>query len=106
MTCTIQSLSGAGKNRQIPAGFRPCPDSSAEQGLHVPPLRHVLSFVSRFWLCFATWAVCVHAANPPLESLFRGVENRYNKAQSMEVVFHESYTAPQRPRTTESGTLR
>jgi outer membrane lipoprotein carrier protein len=50
--------------------------------------------------------VCVHAANSPLEPLFHGVETRYNKAQSLQVAFHESYSAPQRPKTTESGTLR
>jgi outer membrane lipoprotein carrier protein len=50
--------------------------------------------------------VCASAANPPLEALFKGVENRYNRAQSLQVLFHESYSAPQRPKTTESGTLR
>ena len=51
-------------------------------------------------------SVCAFAAEPPLDSLFKGVENRYNRAQSLQVVFHESYSAPQRPKRTESGTLR
>jgi outer membrane lipoprotein carrier protein len=50
--------------------------------------------------------VCAYGANPPLGNLFKGVENRYNKAQSLQVFFHESYSAPQRPKRTESGTLR
>jgi outer membrane lipoprotein carrier protein len=50
--------------------------------------------------------VCARAANPPLDALFKGVETRYNRAQTLQVAFHESYTAPQRPKTSESGTLR
>jgi outer membrane lipoprotein carrier protein len=50
--------------------------------------------------------VCARAANSPLDAIFKGVETRYNRAQTLQVTFHESYTAPQRPRTTESGTLR
>ena len=71
----------------------------------MPPTR-VLLFVSPVWLCFATIVVSAYGANPPLDALFKGVENRYNKAQSLQVFFHESYSAPQRPKTTESGTLR
>jgi outer membrane lipoprotein carrier protein len=50
--------------------------------------------------------VCACCANPPLEALFKGVETRYNRAQSLQVFFHEAYSAPQRPKRTESGTLR
>jgi outer membrane lipoprotein carrier protein len=50
--------------------------------------------------------VCAHAANTPLDTLLKGVETRYNKAQTLEVLFHEGYTAPQHPKRTESGTLR
>ena len=62
--------------------------------------------MSRYWLCLTLFSVCACAANPPLDALFKGVENRYNKAQSLQVFFHESYSAPQRPKRTESGTLR
>jgi outer membrane lipoprotein carrier protein len=34
------------------------------------------------------------------------VETRYNHAQTLQVVFHEAYTGPGRPRRTESGTLQ
>lgn len=50
--------------------------------------------------------MCAHASAAPLEELFKGVEARYNKAQSLQVLFHESYSAPQRPKMMESGTLR
>ena len=50
--------------------------------------------------------MCAHAANTPLDTLLKGVETRYNKALTLEVLFHEGYTAPQHPKRTESGTLR
>jgi outer membrane lipoprotein carrier protein len=62
--------------------------------------------VSRNWLFLVAIQVCAFGANPPLDALFKGVEARYNHAQSLQVFFHESYTAPQRPKRTESGTLR
>lgn len=57
-------------------------------------------------LILALLAVCASAATPSVDTLLKGVENRYNRAQTLQVLFHEAYTAPQRPRTTESGTLR
>ena len=66
----------------------------------------VLYSVSRHWLFLAVIPVCAYAANSPLDALFKGVETRYNHAQSLQVFFHESYSAPQRPKRTESGTLR
>ncbi len=50
--------------------------------------------------------VSAWAAEPDLKSLLKTVENRYNRAQTLEVTFHEAYTGPGRPRQTESGTLR
>ena len=37
--------------------------------------------------------------------MLKAVETRYNHAQTLQVVFHEAYTGPGRPRRTESGTL-
>src|SRR5262249_51654736 len=65
-----------------------------------------LTDVSRIWLCFVTFVVCASGASAPLETIFKGVEARYNKAQSLQVLFHESFSAPQRPKMMESGTLR
>jgi outer membrane lipoprotein carrier protein len=57
-------------------------------------------------LLAALLAASAAAATPPLDTIFKAVENRYNRAQSLEVIFHEAFSAPQRPKTTESGTLR
>lgn len=57
----------------------------------------------RVILCAA--AVSAFATTPDLELLLKGVENRYNRAETLKVLFHEVYTAPQQPRRTESGTL-
>ena len=45
-------------------------------------------------------------ADTALESLLKGVETRYNKAKTLQVLFHEEYTPPGRPRRLESGTLQ
>jgi outer membrane lipoprotein carrier protein len=62
--------------------------------------------VSRFapWVCllFAPAAVC---AGPDLGALLKGVEDRYNRAQTLEVHFEQTYEAPQRAPKTESGDL-
>jgi outer membrane lipoprotein carrier protein len=44
-------------------------------------------------------------AEAPLDSTLKAVENRYNRAKSLQVLFREEYTPPGRPRRTESGTL-
>lgn len=40
-----------------------------------------------------------------LSGLLKSVEERYNRAQTLQVQFRESYTAPGRPTTMEAGTL-
>jgi len=54
----------------------------------------------------ALLAVSAFAADPALNTLLKGVESRYNKAKTLQVVFHEDYTPPGRPRRSESGTLQ
>ncbi len=49
--------------------------------------------------------MCTFAAEPGLDSLLKGVEQRYNRARTLEVLFHEAYTGPGQPRRTESGRL-
>ena len=39
------------------------------------------------------------------DSLLKGVETRYNRAKTLQVLFKESFTAPGRTRATESGIL-
>ena len=68
-----------------------------------------LIVVGRFCLATLALAVCapfLFPAPAPLAALFHGVESRYNHAQGLQVLFHESYTALSRPKRTESGTLR
>ena len=40
-----------------------------------------------------------------MASLLKAVENRYNRAQTLEVLFNESYSGPGQPRRVESGRL-
>jgi outer membrane lipoprotein carrier protein len=50
-------------------------------------------------------AVSAFAGDAALDTLLKGVEARYNKAKTLQVLFHEDYTPPGRPRRSESGTL-
>ncbi len=50
-------------------------------------------------------AVCAFGADAQLSSLLKGVEQRYNKAKTLQVLFKEVYTPPGKPRRTESGIL-
>jgi outer membrane lipoprotein carrier protein len=50
-------------------------------------------------------AVCAFAADAPLDTLLKGVEGRYNKAKTLQVLFKEEYTPPGHGRRTESGIL-
>jgi outer membrane lipoprotein carrier protein len=49
--------------------------------------------------------VSAFAADPGLDKLLKGVENRYNKAKTLQVLFSESYTPQGRASRSESGTL-
>ena len=73
--------------------------------LHVPPPSSVIPIVRpiRFLLCLLP--VSLIAATAGLGALLKSVETRYNRAQTLQVVFHETYTGPGEPRRTESGTL-
>lgn len=62
--------------------------------------------MSPFRPLIALIAVSAFAGDPALDTLLKGVENRYNKAKTLQVLFHEDYTPQGRPRRSESGTLR
>ncbi|HTP32432.1 MAG TPA: outer membrane lipoprotein carrier protein LolA [Candidatus Acidoferrales bacterium] len=51
-------------------------------------------------------AVSALAAETPLDTLLKSVEARYNKAKTLQVLFHEDYTPLGRPRRSESGLLQ
>ncbi len=50
-------------------------------------------------------AVSAFAADASLTRTLAAVENRYNSAATLQVLFHEDYTPPGRPHRSESGTL-
>ena len=50
-------------------------------------------------------AVPAFAGDPALDALLKGVETRYNKTKTLQVLFHEDYTPPGRAKRSESGTL-
>lgn len=45
------------------------------------------------------------AADPRLEELLHAVESHYNDAKTLQVLFQEDYTAPNKPRATDRGLL-
>jgi outer membrane lipoprotein carrier protein len=60
------------------------------------------------WVCLSlALGAClpVQAAEPDLNALLKGVEQRYNRAKTLEVHFVESYTVQGRARKSESGEL-
>ena len=50
-------------------------------------------------------AVSAFAGDAKLDGLLKSVESRYNRAKTLQVVFHEEYTPQGKPRRSESGTL-
>ncbi len=50
-------------------------------------------------------AVSAFAGDAALDTLLKGVEARYNKAKTLQVLFREDYTPPGRQRRSESGML-
>ncbi|SPE25682.1 Outer membrane lipoprotein carrier protein LolA [Candidatus Sulfopaludibacter sp. SbA3] len=54
---------------------------------------------------FGLLAVSAFAADPGLDDLLKSVENRYNHAKSLQVLFKEQYTLPGKATRTENGLL-
>ncbi len=73
---------------------------------HASPSSCVKPLVSLTRLWIALLAVPVFAADPGLDKLLKNVQNRYNKAKTLEVLFNESYTPQGKPARAESGTLQ
>ena len=63
------------------------------------------SYVRSFRLLIGLLAVSAFAGDASLDALLKGVETRYNKAKTLQVLFHEDYTPPGRAKRSESGTL-
>jgi outer membrane lipoprotein carrier protein len=58
-----------------------------------------------FRLLIGLLAVSAFAGDAALDALLKGVETRYNKARTLQVLFREDYTPPGRAKRTESGRL-
>jgi outer membrane lipoprotein carrier protein len=56
-------------------------------------------------MLLALWCALAGGQPANLDSLLHAVENRYNHAQSLSLVFTETYQAQKRAAQTESGTL-
>jgi outer membrane lipoprotein carrier protein len=55
------------------------------------------------WVCLVV--LPLEAADPNTTALLKGIEQRYNHAQTLQVQFSESYSVQGRPRKGESGAL-
>lgn len=64
-----------------------------------------MSHIWRWIPLLSVYAVASFAADPELSTLLKAVENRYNRARTLEVVFYEAFTGPGQPRRTETGRL-
>ena len=78
---------------------------SGKSRLHVWTVACVKAYVRAFCIIIGIAAVSALAADTPLDTLLKGVETRYNKAKTLQVLFHEEYTPPGRAKRSESGTL-
>lgn len=58
----------------------------------------------KFAILFA-FAASTLAADPGLDARLKALENRYNRAQTLQVHFTEGYTGPGQPERSESGML-
>lgn len=72
---------------------------------HVSRSACVKVTVSPYRLCIALVALSGFAAEPSTEALLKGVEARYNKAKTLEVLFNETYTPIGSPARAETGKL-
>ena len=63
-------------------------------------------FVTRIGISLAClWALPALAADAPLPAMLRSVENRYNRIQSLQVSFNQTYKGQGAQRKPESGVL-
>jgi outer membrane lipoprotein carrier protein len=73
--------------------------------LHERPPGDVSSDVTRFLVSLCLSVVCAWGAAPDTTELLKAVEARYNRAQTVQVLFEQTFTAQNRPQRTEAGEL-
>ncbi len=61
--------------------------------------------MSQLRLLIGLLTVSAFAADAKLETLLKGVETRYNRAKTLQVLFQEDYTPPSKPKRSEKGIL-
>ena len=83
-----------------------CHSNPLTGDIHASAPPYVNTFVGLYRFIPALLAVSAFAADPSLDSLLKNVEARYNKAKTLQVLFHEDYKPAGRPKRSESGTLR
>jgi len=88
-----------------PRPRRFCPHPGFAGNLHVSTSWRVKDIVNRFCPLLGLLAVWAFAADAPLAGLLRAVEQRYNRADTLQVLFHEEYTKTGHARRAESGQL-
>jgi len=83
---------------------RPGPPLSPTE-LHAFPPACVYCVVSPSRLLIGLLAVSAVGADAQLDGLLKTVETRYNRAKTLQVLFHEDYKPQGKPVRTETGTL-
>ena len=73
--------------------------------LHILPLCIVRTNVTRLALWVSLALVPLQAADINLSTLLKGIEQRYNRAKTLQVQFTESYSVEGQARKSESGEL-
>jgi outer membrane lipoprotein carrier protein len=78
--------------------------------LHIPPPFRVNVYVKRLLLwvslaCVSSAWLPIQAADVDLNALLKGIEQRYNRAKTLQVHFVESYSVQGKARKSESGEL-
>jgi outer membrane lipoprotein carrier protein len=73
--------------------------------MHIPHAGNVKSNVTRVALWVSLACLPIQAADVNLQALLKGIEQRYNRAKTLQIQFTESYTVGGQARKSESGEL-
>ena len=73
--------------------------------MHIPRAGNVKSNVTRVALWVSLACLPMQAADVNLQALLKGIEQRYNRAKTLQVQFSEAYSVGGQARKSESGEL-
>lgn len=74
-------------------------------GLHILRMVSVKEYMRRIALWVSLAVLPLAADNVDLKTLLKGIEQRYNHAQTLQVQYNETYTVQGRARKSETGVL-